>query len=88
MSRLFSWEYYCSWFPTQKSEDIDPYLWTCQCGYRWRFGFVSLLRMYLFKSFIHTCPKCQRKSTYRMLSHVVRDVDSDYVKECNRKLER
>ncbi len=87
MSRWMSWEWYCSLFPSKSSDEIDPFLYTCECGFKWRFTSFQLLRMYLSKSFIHTCPRCQRKSTYRMISHVARDIDSDWVKEHNRRLD-
>ena len=81
------WEWFCSLFPSYKSEDIDPYTWVCHCGRKWKFNRIQLLRMYLFKNYIYTCPQCQRQGTFRMLCHVVRDIDSDEVKQNNRMIE-
>ena len=85
--RFLSWEWYCSLFPSKSRKEIDPFVYTCECGYKWKFSRFQLLRMYLSKYYIHTCPRCQRKSTYRMITHVARDIDSEYVKDHNRMLE-
>lgn len=87
MSRDVWWEWFSSLFPSYKSEKIDPYLWTCtHCGYTWKFGWFSLLRMFIFGELIHTCPQCLYKSRYKMITHVVREVDTDKIRENNRWL--
>ena len=86
MSRFFSWEYYCSLFPKKSEEIIDPKEWRCSCGYRFKFSRWQLLRLYLQDKYVFTCPQCLRKSTYRMITHVVRDIDSDEIKDNNRWL--
>jgi hypothetical protein len=43
--------------------------------------------MFLFDDYTHTCPQCQRQSRYRMITHVVREIDTDEIKEHNRCLE-
>ena len=78
------WEWFCSLFPHRKVQDIDPYEYRCTCGYRWHFTWWQLLWMHLFEDYIHTCPQCQRKSRYRMLSHVVRENDTEEIRENNR----
>lgn len=86
-SRFFSWEWYCSLFPSKPKKEIDPFLWRCACGHKWKFNKLQLLRMYLQKNYIYTCPQCQRKMTFRMITHVVKDIDSEWVKDHNRWLE-
>lgn len=81
------WKWYCSLFPSRRYEEVDPYLWQCQCGYKWRFSKIQLLHMYLTGEYIHKCPQCQRKSRYRMITHVVHELDTDEIKEHNRCLE-
>ena len=80
-------EWYASLFKSPPREDIDPYQWKCVCGYKWKFNKFQLLRMFLFKYYTHTCPQCQRKSRYRMVSHVVRDINTKDIIEHNRWLE-
>ena len=85
--KMFSWEWWCSLFPSQKKEEIDPYTWFCKCGHRWRFNKFQLLLMFLFEDYVYTCPQCQRKSRYRMVTHVVRETDTDEIRENNRWLD-
>ncbi len=85
--RFFSWEWWCALFPSKPKKEIDPFVYTCSCGYKWRFSKFQLLRMYLSRNYIHTCPRCLKKSTFRMITHVVRDIDSEWVKDHNRRLE-
>lgn len=80
------WEWFCSLFPPHHSEEVDPYLWTCECGFKWKFNKWQLLKMYLFNNITFTCPRCQRQGNYRMITHVVRDIDTDEIKEHNRRL--
>lgn len=87
MNRFLSWEWYCSLFPSKPKKSIDPFLWRCSCGRKFKFNKLQLLRMYLQKNYIYTCPHCQRKSTYRMITHVVRDIDPEWIKEHNRWLD-
>ena len=81
------WDWFCSLFETQEKADIDPYTWMCKCGHRWRFNKWQLLRMFFFEDYIYTCPHCQRKSRYRMITHVVRESDTDYIRENNKMVE-
>ena len=80
------WEWYCSLFPRDNHKEIDPYLWRCPCGYSWKFNKLQLLRMYLTGEYIHTCPQCLRKSRYRMITHVVREIDTEEIKKHNQML--
>ena len=82
------WNWYCSLFKAQKKADIDPYTWSCKCGHRWRFKKWQLLLMFLFEDYIHTCPQCQRKSRYRMISYVTREKDTESIKENNKMVEQ
>lgn len=81
------WRWLCSLYPPHKSQSIDPYRWRCSCGHTWKFNKLQLLWMHLFDDYIYTCPQCHRKSRYRMISHVVRDMDTDEIRENNRWLE-
>ena len=81
------WEWFCSLFPEEEKEVIDPYTWRCVCGHTWKFSKWQLLRMFLFENYTYTCPQCQRKGLYRMSTHVVRDIDTDEIKEHNRWLD-
>lgn len=80
------WEW-LSQFYSYESPDIDPYLWRCSCGHTWRFNKLELLKMFLFPDYTHTCPQCQRQSRYRMIKHIVREIDTDKIREHNRCLE-
>ena len=84
---MFSWEWFCNLFPHNRSESIDPYQWRCSCGHTWKFNKIQLLRMFLFDDYTHTCPQCQRQSRYRMITHVVREIDSEKIKRNNRWLD-
>jgi len=80
-------EWYSSLFKSSKKANIDPYTWTCiHCGKKWRFGRLALLKMFLCDDYIHTCPQCQYKSRYRMIYHVVREMDTEEIRENNRWL--
>lgn len=81
------WRWFSSLFPHRKQQDIDPYQWKCTCGYVWKFGKLELLYMHLFDDYTHTCPQCQRQSRYRMISHVVRETDTQKIRENNKILE-
>lgn len=86
MSKVW-WDWYCALFKqVKKSESVDPYTWRCHCGYTWKFNQLQLLIMFLFDDYIHTCPQCHRKSRYRMITHVVREIDTDKIRENNRWL--
>ena len=85
--RDMSWEWLCSLTQPQEREVIDPYQYRCLCGYKWKFSWWQLLRMFIFGDYIHTCPQCQRKARYRMITHVVRDIDTEAIKENNRWLD-
>ena len=81
------WEWLCSLTQSQKTIDIDPFVWRCQCGYKWKFSKWQLLKMFLSDYYVHTCPNCQRKSRYRMVSHVARETDTEEIRENNRWLD-
>lgn len=66
---------------------IDPFRWRCACGYSWKFSRWQLILMLLKDDYVHTCPRCQRKSRYRMISHVVRDLPTEEIIENNKLLE-
>ena len=80
------WEW-LSQFYHYESPDIDPYTWRCSCGHTWRFNRLELLWMFLFNDYTHTCPQCQKQSRYKMITHVVREIDNDKIREHNRGLE-
>ena len=87
MSKDVWWEWFSSLFPSYEADEVDPYTWTCiHCGYKWRFNKLELLKMFLFDDYTHTCPQCQWQSRYRMITHVVREIDSDEIRENNRWL--
>ena len=81
------WRWLCSLYPSYKSEEIDPYVWRCSCGYVWKFNKLQLLWMFLFEDYTHTCPQCQKQSRYRMITHVVRETDTEKIRENNRCLD-
>ena len=81
------WEWYCSLFKPELKQEIDPYTWRCVCGHTWKFSKWQLLRMFLFKTYVYTCPQCHRKSRYRMVSHVARETDTEEIRENNRWLD-
>ena len=83
MSRVW-WEWYCSLFPVDKKREIDPYTWRCKCGHTWKFSKFKLLLMFLFEDYVYTCPQCHRQSRYRMITHVVRETDTDKIRRNNR----
>lgn len=85
MSKVW-WEWYCSLFKGKDKKEIDPYTWRCVCGHQWKFSRLQLLRMFLFDDYIYTCPQCHRKSRYRMITHIVREIDTEEIKENNRCL--
>ena len=84
---MFSWEWFCSLFPSSKREEIDPYTWKCKCGYEWKFNKLQLLLMFLRDDYTFTCPYCLRQSRYRMITHVVRETDTEKIRENNRWLD-
>ena len=86
MSDIF-WEWFCSLFPAQEKEVIDPYEYRCQCGHKWKFSKWQLLKMFLFENYVYTCPQCHRKSLYRMVTHVVRETDTEAIRENNKWLD-
>ena len=77
MTDIF-WEWFCSLFPAQEKEVIDPYQYRCICGHKWKFNKWQLLKMFLFENYTYTCPQC---------THVVRDIDTEEIKEHNRWLD-
>lgn len=81
------WEWFSSLFKAQEKEEIDPYTWLCKCGHTWKFSKWQCLLMLFFEDYIYTCPQCQRKSRYRMITHIVRESDTESIKENNRMLE-
>lgn len=83
---MMYWEWFCSLFRTKERQTIDPYLWRCSCGFTWKFSRFELLWMFLHDDYTFTCPHCQRQSRYRMITHVVRETDTDEIREHNRWL--
>lgn len=84
ISDVFS-EWYASLFNI-RHKVIDPFHWSCSCGYTWKFSKWQLVMMLLKDDYVHTCPQCQRKSRYRMISHVVRDTPTDEIIKHNKML--
>lgn len=86
MSNVY-WEWLCSLYKSREKTTIDPYLWRCPCGHTWRFNRLQLLWMFLHEDYVHTCPQCLRKSRYRMITHTVRETDTEEIRRYNRGLE-
>lgn len=40
--------------------------------------------MFLHDDYTYTCPQCMRQSRYRMITHVVRETDTDKIRENNK----
>ena len=79
------WEWLCSLFPASDKTDVDPYVWRClHCGFKWKFSRFEQLKMFLSSDYIHTCPQCQYQSRYRMIKHIVRETDTDEIRENNK----
>ena len=88
MNRDVFWEYYCNLFKTNNDQqEICPYTWRCSCGHTWKFNKIQLMLMFFKGNYIYTCPQCLKQSNYRMITHVVREIDTEKIREHNRGLE-
>lgn len=61
---------------------VDPELHYCNCGYSFKFGSWSKVRMLLQNSYKYTCPRCGTIMIFRLVNHVVK-VDTVEVKGRN-----
>ena len=51
---------------------IDPLQHQCRCGCSWSPGTYHKLVMLLRGHYVHTCPRCQTRMTFRLIGHVVK----------------
>ena len=86
MSKMY-WKWLSSLYHSTSKQVIDPYTWRCKCGYSWKFSKLQLLWMFIHNDYTHTCPQCFRQSRYRMITHVVRETDTEKIRMNNRLVE-
>lgn len=68
---------YLTHYHVTETENIDPKLLRCKCGYTFKFNKLGLLLMFIRKSFVFRCPVCKNVIRFHIVYHVVNEMDKD-----------